>query len=401
MLFFYKALTPEGKDRWGFFLSRSHLKGVRTLLTADLWPLCLFSINFSSLFAKCFRFNFLRSDKNVMSLRTWLTLLERIVLVMQSGRTLMQSLTAISAMPVQKLQGTFLKGAITQLKSGRFFYEVMQQLPYTLVEAQHIKLVQCAEMGGYLQRGLQCWLDQLQLKVQVRKQVANSFMYPAFVMLLATGVLLILCFYVLPEFKIFLASQRVAFPWILKMIFAVGECITLFFPFVLFFGMLFCTAFRRSLNRWVTQMLPKLPKYSYFAEPLQLGLFAMNFSALLKNGVYLLESLRLSLACLTYKPLDVENIIRDLKNGTSLSTALDRLPNFFVETLQSAELGGCLASVLSSLSQHYLQLYNRRLTQFIKWLEPICLILIALLIVVLILSLFMPITYLFQNFNFE
>jgi type II secretory pathway component PulF len=336
-----------------------------------------------------------------MSLRTWLTLLERIVLVMQSGRTLMQSLTAISTMPVQELQGTFLKDAITQLKGGRFFYEVMQQLPKDWVEDQHIKLVQCAEMGGYLQRGLQCWLEQLQLKVQVRKQIANSFMYPALVMLLATGVLLILCFYVLPEFKTFLASQRVAFSWILKMIFSFGECITLFFPFVLFLGMLFCTAFRRSLNRWITQMLPKLPKYSYFAEPLQLGLFAMNFSALLKNGVYLLESLRLSLACLTYKPLDVENIIRDLKNGTSLSTALDRLPNFFVETLQSAELGGCLASILNSLSQYYLQLYNRRLAQFIKWLEPICLILIALLIVVLILSLFMPITHLFQNFNFE
>jgi type IV pilus assembly protein PilC len=401
MLFFYKALMPNGKDRCGFFLSRSRLKGVRTLLAADLWPLCLFSINFSSLFAKCFKFNFLRSDKNFMSLRIWLTLLERIVLVMQSGRTLMQSLTAISAMPMQELQGDFLKGAITQLKSGRFFYEVMQQLPPTLAEAQHIKLVQCAEMGGYLQQGLQCWLDQLQLKVQVRKQVASSFMYPSLVMLLATGVLLILCFYVLPEFKTFLASQRVEFSWILKMIFSFGECITLFFPFVLLGGILFCTTFKRSLNRWITQMLPKLPKYSYFAEPLQLGLFAMNFSALLKNGVYLLESLRLSLACLTYKPLDLENIIQDLKNGTSLSTALDRLPNFFVETLQSAELGGCLASVLSSLSQHYLQLYNRRLTQFIKWLEPICLIMIALLIVVLILSLFMPMMHLFQNFNFE
>ncbi|MDR1255205.1 MAG: type II secretion system F family protein [Puniceicoccales bacterium] len=401
MLFFYKALTPDGKDRCGFFLSRSHLKGVRTLLAADLWPLCLFSIHFSSLFAKCFRFNFFRSDKKFMPLRIWLTLLERIVLVMQSGRTLMQSLTSISAIPMQELQGTFLRGALTQLKWGRFFYEVIQQLPKNWVEGQHIKLVQCAEMGGYLQRGLQCWLDQLQLKVQIRKQVVNSFMYPAFVMLLATGVLLILCFYVLPEFKTFLTSQHIVFSWTLKMIFSFGECITLFFPFILLGGMLFCIAFRRSLNPWMAQIAPKLPRYSYFAEPLQLGLFAMNFSALLKNGVYLLESLRLSLACLTYKPLDAENIVQDLKNGTPLSVALDGLPNFFVETLQSAELGGCLSSVLSSLSQHYLQLYNRRLTQFIKWLEPICLILIALLIIVLILSLFTPITHMFQNFNFE
>ncbi|MDR2769689.1 MAG: type II secretion system F family protein [Puniceicoccales bacterium] len=401
MLFFYKALTPSGKDRCGFFLSRSHFKGVRALLAADLWPLRLFSINFSSLFAKCFKFAFVRSDKQFMPLRTWLTLLERIVLVMQSGRTLMQSLTAISAMPVQESQGTFLKGAITQLKSGRFFYEVVQQLPKNWVEEQHMKLVQCAEMGGYLQRGLQCWFDQLQLKVQIRKQVVNSFMYPALVMLLATGVLLILCFYVLPEFKTFLTSQHVAFSWILKIIFSLGEYITSFFPIVLLGGMLSCTVCRRSLNIWVVKMIPKLPKYSYFVEPLQLGLFAMNFSALLKNGVYLLESLRLSLTCLTYKPLDVENIIQDLKNGTSLSVALDGLPNFFVETLQSAELGGCLASVLNSLSQHYLQLYNRRLTQFIKWLEPVCLIMIALLIVVLILSLFMPMTQMFQNFNFE
>jgi type IV pilus assembly protein PilC len=336
-----------------------------------------------------------------MPLGTWLTLLERIVLVMQSGRTLMQSLTSISAMPMQALQGAFLKGAIAQLKNGRFFYEVIQQLPKNWMEEQHVKLVQCAEMGGYLQRGLQCWLDQLQLKVQMRKQAVNSCMYPALVMLLAMGVLLILCFYVLPEFKTFLASQRVAFSWVLKMIFSFGECFTLFFPFVFLGGMLFCIIFRHSLNAWMAQLVPKLPKYNYFAEPLQLGLFAMNFSALLKNGVYLLESLRLSLACLTYKPLNVENIIQDLKNGITLSAALKKLPHFFVETLQSAELGGCLASVLSSLSQHYLQLYNRRLTQLIKWLEPICLILIALLIVVLILSLFTPITHMFQNFNFE
>jgi type II secretory pathway component PulF len=326
-----------------------------------------------------------------MPLRIWLTLLERIVLVMQSGRTLMQSLISIGAMPIQELQGNFLKGAITQLKGGRFFYEVIQQLPKNWIEEQHIKLVQCAEMGGYLQRGLQCWLEQLQLKVHIRRQVVNSFMYPAFVMLLATGVLLILCFYVLPEFKTFLTSQRVAFSWILKVIFSFGECITFLFPFVLLCGMLFFIAFRHSLRMWIAQIAPKLPQYSYFAEPLQLGLFAMNFSALLKNGVYLLESLQLSLTCLTYKPLDGENIIQDLKNGTSLSVALDGLPNFFVETLQSAELGGCLASVLSSLSQHYLQLYNRRLTQFIKWLEPIC----------LILSLFTPIMHMFQNFNFE
>ena len=93
--------------------------------------------------------------------------------------------------------------------------------------------------------------------------------------------------------------------------------------------------------------------------------------------------------------------MQQLLMGKSLSASCPWLPKFFLDTLESAEISGQLASVVDNLSKYYFQMYENRLMQFTKWLEPICLIILAGLIILLVVILFMPMAQVFQGVYYE
>ncbi len=397
MLFFCKVLTSEGRYRWCCGCARSCQGVLRKLLQARRYPQFVVPVHLGLMDRRASR------DKINMSLRLWFTLLERIVLVMQSGRTLMQALHSLTLTSLHPLQGTFVTRTVQTLRSGQFFYEIMRQLlPRRIVSERHAYLVQCAELGGYLTDGLNCLLEHIRLKLKIQKQALSCCIYPAFIVLIGTFVLFFIVSYILPQFREFFEAQAIDVPKLLSGLFFVGDFIgrTLPYGVILFIGLALCC--RRSILNWIVNgLFPKLPGYRYFVEPLQLGWFAMNFSTLLKNGVYLTDSLRLSVSCLTVYSVDAEAVMQQLLMGKSLSASCPWLPKFFLDTLESAEISGQLASVVDNLSKYYFQMYENRLMQFTKWLEPICLIILAGLIILLVVILFMPMAQVFQGVYYE
>ena len=207
MLFFCKVLTSEGRYRWCCGCARSCQGVLRKLLQARRYPQFVVPVHLGLMDRRASR------DKINMSLRLWFTLLERIVLVMQSGRTLMQALHSLTLTSLHPLQGTFVTRTVQTLRSGQFFYEIMRQLlPRRIVSERHAYLVQCAELGGYLTDGLNCLLEHIRLKLKIQKQALSCCIYPAFIVLIGTFVLFFIVSYILPQFREFFEAQAIDVP---------------------------------------------------------------------------------------------------------------------------------------------------------------------------------------------
>ncbi len=121
---------------------------------------------------------------------------------------------------------------------------------------------------------------------------------------------------------------------------------------------------------------------------------------MLENGIPLLEALTLSgRLSLTYEK-NIRDVVAQLGNGQSLSTALKgnrSFPNFMIEMIQSAEENGQLKETFSKLSNYYLGEYQRYMLLCTKWLEPVLIIFLAILVGTLILTLFVPVFEVLQR----
>ncbi|MBU0581092.1 MAG: type II secretion system F family protein, partial [Candidatus Margulisbacteria bacterium] len=91
----------------------------------------------------------------------------------------------------------------------------------------------------------------------------------------------------------------------------------------------------------------------------------------------------------------VNNILFQIKNGLTLSKALKKeaaLDSTLLHILHSAEHSNNLGPALDKISYLVEKDINKRIQTFLKWLEPATTIILSLLVTLILLGLFYPLT---------
>ena len=324
----------------------------------------------------------------------WGYFFEKLHSLLVSRETL---LTALKLLQEDKtMPQRFISKAITNLKNGLFIGALWNETSIPLNEGQK-HLLQSAEQGGFFMQGVKQIKTVLRFQSTSKQQIRRGLVYPTCVLGVMVVFMFVLSLFLLQNVETFFMEQNIEPGAFTKFVFSANHYfVSLFFCFLLMFGVVLIVLKVKNISL--------LDKFELLIEKrcqwLQYSLFSLNLAEFLENNFPMLESVRMSLENFVDK-ITQNNVLLMLNNGKTLSESLSFMPKDFYLTLQNGEISGEVVSVLKQLSQIYYQRYEEKLSQWTKFVEPLCLVAMAVFVFLLIMVVFSPLLQLFQSINFD
>ncbi|MFQ5776623.1 MAG: type II secretion system F family protein [Terriglobia bacterium] len=257
------------------------------------------------------------------------------------------------------------------------------------------------ERSGNLPAVLQQYVSYMKVSGNVRRQLLTALIYPALLILVATGVLTYVTLYVIPKFSELYSEMNISLPplTVAVVTFALNLRASLLAGVLVAASLALAVlaAMRteggaRALDR--AQM--KLPVVGDILLKFRLTQFCRTLSTLLAGGIPLLPSLEVSAGSMQSPVLRqaVTTAAQGVKEGRGLHAALEKsgaVPDLVTEMIQVGESTGALAEMLNSVAEFYEEELNARLARLLALVEPILLLFVSSVVLVILLALYLPI----------
>lgn len=266
----------------------------------------------------------------------------------------------------------------------------------------YVSMVRSGEASGKLTEIFLYLADYLEKDYEFRSKILGALVYPAFIMVVFFGVLIILITYVIPQLATFLKDSGQQLPLITQFVIGVSEFATknglyiLVAVVVLGYGIF---RFLKSENggRLFNDFLINIPLVGSFMRKIYLTRFAMNLSTLISGGLPIVQSLEITSEVVgneTYRGIILKTMDQ-VKKGEKMSTVLKgypkHIPAMFYQMIVVGEKSGTIDTSLSNVVLFYEQDVNKSLDGLTKLIEPLMIVFLGIIVAGLVISVLMPI----------
>ena len=144
-------------------------------------------------------------------------------------------------------------------------------------------------------------------------------------------------------------------------------------------------------------MVGKLPVLSQLFDQLDLARFSRTLGTLLKSGVPIIDSIKISVELLGQKKFAAlgKTFEEEIQKGHSLSDAIAKeegvFPGLMTQSLRAGEKTGSLEVVLEELADFYEREVEHTLKSLTSILEPVLMLVIGVAVGAMVISIIAPI----------
>lgn len=317
----------------------------------------------------------------------------------QSGIPIIESLMFIENDAAKLKIRLVAKELRRQIMAGATFADTIAKYPDIFGQI-YIGLCKAGEDSGELEKTLERLLELLNKESNIRGKVIGTLMYPAFVIVLAVFIVLVMLMFVFPTFKDMFDNMGKELPWITATLMGAGIFLKTYWYFVplilmsLIAGISFLFRWEPSKNK-IDEVVLKIP---ILTDLIQYSNFA-NFIAVMQvaydAGVPIIECLYLSILTLTNNTLREKIAIATAKvqQGQHLSSALRStgvMPKMILFMISTGEQSGRLGDMLGQATRFIDKKLDVIIDTMTKMIEPLMLIVIGSIVLVLALALYLP-----------
>lgn len=276
-----------------------------------------------------------------------------------------------------------------RLSEGAPLSRAMGDFP-AVFDSATINLIQAGEATGSLNETLERLITHLNEQRELRRQLAAALAYPAFMVFVATGVILFFLFFLLPRLQVLLTSLGGELPLSTKLLVGSAEFALHYGVFVALGLVLGTIAFwrwrqteagREATDAW----LLRLPLVGQFIVAQTVLAFSQTLGVLLANGITAAEALRMTerqIANRVHRRAFDEATARVLE-GEALSIALGRtgcFPDLVLDRLSVGENTGNVVPSLRDIARSYQKRVSGQLNLFTKVIASGVLLLVFVLV---------------------
>jgi type IV pilus assembly protein PilC len=262
------------------------------------------------------------------------------------------------------------------------------------------------ERSGSLETVLRRFVQYVRLMQALKKKAMAAAVYPLllFVMMgVLAGILLV---FVIPRFEGFYEGLDVELPLVTIMLMAVGGALGRNVTWILLGGVALVLVGRIWLARAgspavVDRLLLRLPYVGRMMRMYATSQLARTLATLLQGGLPLLNALEVAAASVGNRAMAaaVSAATPQIREGRSLTVALEStgmLENLALEMVKVGEHTGSLAEMLNAVADFYDEELETRLATALALVEPLMLVLMALIVAGMLLAFYLP---MFQAFT--
>ncbi|NQU47059.1 MAG: type II secretion system F family protein [Planctomycetes bacterium] len=310
--------------------------------------------------------------------------------------------------PAGKFRNAIMDAA-DMVEEGQPLSEALSQSPDVFDEL-YINMVKAGEVGGVLDRVLDRLADFQERSQELRERTRSALTYPIVIVVVAFAVIAALMLMVIPKFDSLFKEMGLELPGLTQFLIATSNNVVAYW--YLYIGLpiitftLYQMAYLRSygFRRWNHGMHLKLPIIGSLVKLSQVSRFATTFGTLVNSGVPHLRAFEIVRGALTseiYREA-VDDVREEVREGEGIASSLEQTECFdeiMVSMVEVGEETGELDRMCLRVGKNYEDNFKRAIDLALKLLEPIMLVLMAVVVGVIALALFLPLFELLKQFG--
>jgi len=271
----------------------------------------------------------------------------------------------------------------------------------TVFSDLYINVVRAGEASGTLDIVLNRLADFLEKQAALRSRITSALVYPIFMFLVGSGVLLFMMTYVIPRIaKIFEESKRALPIMTIVMISLSHFIIEYFFVLIIMFaGVGFMIIrFRRTQRgkELFDRLLLRIPIFGKVAKMVAISRFTRTLGTLIGTGVPLLEALEIGEAVVgnSVYVQALRSVRENVREGTSFAMPLKEsgvFPPLVARMIAVGEQTGEMEDMLVKISDIYDQQVETYVSTLTSLLEPVMILIIGVVIGFIVFAILLPI----------
>jgi type IV pilus assembly protein PilC len=354
-------------------------------------------IDFAALLPASMRESMTRQRKP--KLQELATYTQQMANLLNSGMPLTVALHSMTHLESKGIPKSVSQDLRQEVMEGRGLSDAMSKQPVIFSDL-YINMVRAGESSGALVDVLRRMASHFQQFAEVQSKFLSAMIYPALVC--AVGMLLITFFvvFMLPRFMEMFQGFDVQLPWPTRVLMSFSYAVSHFWWLILlgFVAVAIVIGkFRASQNgkRRIDEWKMKLPIFGKVVRLNLFGQFARTLSTLLHNGVPVLTALKITEQVMPNYIIKeaVAKAREEVTDGKTLAQPLARgkvFPQLMVDLVKIGEETGDVPGALANIADTYeseLQVNLRAMTNLI---EPILIILMAVVVGFLLISVLLP-----------
>jgi general secretion pathway protein F/type IV pilus assembly protein PilC len=278
----------------------------------------------------------------------------------------------------------------------------MQRFPRVFGEMA-ISMVRAGAEGGFLEEALSRVAQFTETQDDIKKRTTGALAYPAFLAVVGTVVVTVLMVFFVPKFEGLFQNlrERGELPAMTEIVLGTSAFMQRWaLPLI---GVLVIAgiALRRWLagetgRLWADRLKIRLPLVGTVFLSLAVARFCRVLGTLLRNGVPIIRGLEIAADAAGNRVLRVAILeaAKDISAGQRLAgplAACGHFPPTVIEMITVAEESSTLEKVLVDIAESLERRTWRQLDLVVRLLEPIMLLLLAMVVLVLVVGLLLPV----------
>ncbi len=342
------------------------------------------------------------SKRKKVKAQTMATFYGQLASLLRSGVPMLRSLTVLS----EQTSDTVLKEVLGEVKSrveeGEPMGQAMSRFPGVFSDMA-VNMVRAGTEGGFLEDALERVGTFTELQEDLKGKTISAMAYPVFLFCVGSIVITVLLVFFVPKFDMLFDRLRKK-----DQMPAVTEALLAFSNFLQSYGwiVLVLAAITFIFVRIQLQTERgkdifdraklKIPVLGDILMNLAVARFCRVLGTLLANGVPILKSLDISRSATGNRLLSqsIGNASENIRSGESLASPLrssGHFPISVVEMISVGEESNSLDTVLPDIADSLEKRTFRRLDLFVRLLEPVMLLIMAILVLAVVMALLVPV----------
>ena len=322
--------------------------------------------------------------------------------LLKSGVPLLRSLQLLEDQTSHATLKSVIQDVREQVADGTRLNESMRRHPKTF-NFLTVSMVKAGEEGGFLEDVLARIAAFNDQQEELKGKVTGAMVYPLFLMSVGLTIVTVMMVWFVPKFAAIFGrmQDQGTLPWATTTLLAISDVIQAYGVLILFAvvgGVAGTIVYFRSpegarnLDKWKL----KIPGLGGILQNLAVARFCRMLGTLLKNGVPILQSLRIAKDASGNVILAeaIGSAADNVSSGQSLAVPLRSSGQFsrdLIEMIAVGEEANNLENVLIGVADNLEKRTSRRIDMVVRLLEPVLLLVMAVVVTFVIAALLLPV----------
>ena len=322
--------------------------------------------------------------------------------LLKSGVPLLRSLQLLEDQTSHATLKSVIQDVREQVADGTRLNESMRRHSKTF-NFLTVSMVKAGEEGGFLEDVLARIAAFNDQQEELKGKVTGAMVYPLFLMSVGLTIVTVMMVWFVPKFAAIFGrmQDQGTLPWATTTLLAISDVIQAYGVLILFAvvgGVAGTIVYFRSpegarnLDKWKL----KIPGLGGILQNLAVARFCRMLGTLLKNGVPILQSLRIAKDASGNVILAeaIGSAADNVSSGQSLAVPLRSSGQFsrdLIEMIAVGEEANNLENVLIGVADNLEKRTSRRIDMVVRLLEPVLLLVMAVVVTFVIAALLLPV----------